>query len=297
MFPELKIEHLKTRAKLLQKIRKFMDERNITEVETPLLSSTTVSDPYIQSFSFDNKYLQTSPEFLMKRLLAAGSGDIYQICKSFRAGENGRRHNNEFTMLEWYRVGFDHHQLIDEVDQLLQNVLSTKPANRVSYQNLFKEHLQIDPLDTTIEELKSFTTESFENMGLDDWLQYLMSEIIEPKLENSAAPWVVYDFPAGQAALSIIEGKTSQRFEFYHGGLELANGYHELCDSTEQLRRINEDNMIRSKNGLPEIEPDHKLLHALDNGFPKCAGVAIGVDRLLMLAAGEDNLPAVCVLD
>lgn len=284
---------MQARAEMYQKIRNFFAQRNVLEIETPLMCSRGVTDPYIQVFSVDNKFLQSSPEYAMKRLLAAGSGSIYQICKVFRREEAGSFHNPEFTMLEWYRVGFDHIQLMQETDELLQTAISCEPAKKISYYELFMRFLNINPHQISINELKNcavnnninLTEATANSLSITDWLQLLMSHLIEPQL-TGAAPWIVYDFPAAQAALAkIIPGKfpVAARFEVYMQGIELANGYYELQDASEQEKRFTADNLLRQQQGLNYMQPDERLVAALQAGLPECAGNALGLDRLLMV--------------
>lgn len=281
---------LLTRAKLYSAIRAFFAEKNVLEVETPLLCQHTVTDPHIESFAIPtgnkNYYLQTSPEYAMKRLLAEGSGDIYQITKAFRQGEAGSQHNPEFTMLEFYRVGFDHHALMHELDELLRYCANTAPAEKITYQKLFLSHLQIDPLKASLSELKNcITTHDIaihtEGLTYDSALQILLTHLIEPKL-GIETPLFLYDFPPSQAALSIINNGVAERFELYLNGKEIANGFHELTNANEQLKRFQKNQIDRQENGqcIPEI--DYYFIDALKQGLPACAGVAVGLDRLLM---------------
>lgn len=292
------------RAKFIAQIRAFFTSRNVLEVETPLLSRNTITDLHLDPFEthfeyaaeerLARLYLQTSPEFHMKRLLAAGSGPIFQICKAFRNEAAGTLHNPEFTMLEWYRLGFDDHQLMSELDELVQLLLNTKPALKLSYQSVFQRFIKIDPLTITLEQLKQTIT----TYSQDDWLQqessrdtllqWLFSMVIEPQLGDDITPCFVFDFPATQAALAKINQTNTQvahRFELYFKGIELANGYFELQDSKEQQCRFISDNRQREIEGKPQRGADQFLLAALDSGLPSCAGVALGVDRLFMLAA------------
>lgn len=299
--PSASIDTLKQRAHILQKIRTFFIERGVMEVETPLLCHASVTDPHIQSIPAlfqslsshhtETCYLQTSPEYAMKRLLAAGSGPIFQLTKSFRQGEVGRFHNPEFTMLEWYRPGFDHHQLMNEMDALLQLVLKTPAAERKTYTGLFAELLQIDAHHATIEELKACAAHhqlhvAADIQDRDTWLQLLMSKYIEPRI-GQEAPCFVYDFPASQAALAKIQPSTppvASRFEVYFKGIELANGFHELQDVHEQRKRFENNIAERKKLKMSPMPIDEFFLSALAHGLPDCSGVALGIDRLIMLA-------------
>jgi lysyl-tRNA synthetase class 2 len=294
---------LQQRAKLLAKIRKFFAERNILEVETPLLSNSSITDPNIQSFStpyYNNTlYLQTSPEFAMKRLLAAGSGSIYQICKAFRNEQAGHQHNPEFTILEWYHVGFDHHALMVEMDEFLRFILQAKPAEKLTYKEMFEKYLKINPHAITKKELRSLAIKKgindIPNLNYDDWLTILLTHFVEPELGKDR-PTFIYDFPASQAALAKINNHNlAERFEVYIHGVEIANGFHELADSKEQRRRFLQDLEKRCALNLPEIPVDENFLTALDNGFPDCAGVALGIDRLLILLMDTKSIKDVII--
>lgn len=309
--PTASIKQLRQRANVLAQIRQFFAERNVLEVDTPAMSHATVTDIHLHTFQTEfigpgyadgsKLYLMTSPEFHMKRLLAAGSGCIYQINKAFRNEENGRFHNPEFTMLEWYRVGFEHHKLMDEMDALLQVVLECGQAERMTYQQAFIDVLGVCPLEGTMAELKL----AAEKLGLSDiaqpeedrdtLLQLLFSIGVEGKIGQSA-PAFVYDFPASQAALAKInkqDSRVADRFEVYFKGIELANGFHELDDPQEQLKRFEQDNAKRIEMGLCPQPIDHHLIAALKSGLPECAGVALGVDRLIMLAIGCEHIDQV----
>lgn len=302
--PTASIAQLQARAELLKQIRDFFFVRHVWEVETPLLSTETATDPHIHSFSLNDTlndrrlYLQTSPEFAMKRLLAAGSGSIFQICKAFRSGESGHRHNPEFTILEWYRQGFDHIQLIDEVDQLLQQTLNIPAGKTTSYQACFMQHLQLDPLTANEGQLLNCADHwqlpkpQHAINNRDDWLDYLFSQLIMPKLGQNGADFIDR-YPASQAALARLDKqnpKTALRFEAFVHGVELANGYHELTDATEQANRISADNQQRKQQQQTELPTPHHLLGALNHGLPDCAGVALGIDRLLLLKLNRNHI-------
>lgn len=283
---------LRARARLLRDIRAFFTDKNVMEVETPLLSAAGNTDPAIQSIkTVDGSYLRTSPEFAHKRLLAAGSGDIYEMGRVFRAGESGRNHNPEFTMLEWYRTGFSYHELIEEVTSLVKycghGVFDHWPVTGLSYQQLFLDFLDIDPFAASSRSLSTIArSHGIDDIELDkkQWLDLLISLVIQPALPEKALTFV-YDFPADQAALARIRpGSPSlaERFELYLGQTELANGYQELTDAVEQQKRFESENAIRIKQGQQAYPLDHHLIMALSHGLPECAGVALGVDRLLM---------------
>lgn len=280
------------------------------EVETPLLSLAGSTDPHLESFTSHYQgplfpagqtvYLQTSPEFSMKRLLAASSGPIYQICKAFRNGEAGDRHNPEFSMLEWYRPGFDHHLLMDEVEALIGTILQLGPARRITYRELFLEHVELDPFELLAADARAclqargVNPPELADAAIDDWLSLIMTHIIEPVLGPD--PVFVHDFPASQAMLarlSSVEPSIAQRFELYINGMELANGFYELSDAGEQRRRFEADLQQRQRLGLDTVMMNQALVDALEYGLPDCAGVALGVDRLLMLAAGADDIAEV----
>lgn len=313
--PSISWQHAKQRAKLLATIREFFTTRDVIEVETPLLSNGTVTDvhldPFVTHFNYSADssieesvalYAQTSPEFAMKRLLASGYGCCYQICKAFRHEQYGRFHNPEFTMLEWYRLGFDHFQLMDEVAKLLEVVLGCKEVESVSYQDLFLREVNIDPLTVTRTQLLALIT---DHEVLSDWLvsendidtllQFVMSEIIEPRI-GKEIPCFVYNFPASQASLAKIsttDNRVAQRFECYFKGIELANGFNELTNSEQQLQRFQLDNENRMKMGKEQRPIDYNFIAALNHGLPECSGVALGVDRLLMLAMNIDSIDQV----
>ena len=284
------------RAETFTKIRNFFATRNVIEVETPLLSHATNPAPHLNSFCLDNLYLQTSPEFAMKRLLATGSGDIYQICKAFRKDEIGRFHNPEFTILEWYRLGFNHHDLMAEVNEFLKVTINAPESKRFTYKEIFEEFLKINPHTNNLDQLKAAAQKnnlSVANLSddYDTWLQLLFTHLIEPKL-GQEYPVFVYDFPAAQAMLAKVRAEepiVASRFEVYFKGVELANGFHELSDTKEQRKRFVQDLAMRQKLKLPQIPLDENFLLALTN-LPDCSGVALGIDRLLLLAANAASL-------
>ena len=313
--PSAPLAMLKTRARLLQRIRAFFQAREVLEVETPLLSSAAVTDPHIESYAIQDpqhgkpRYLHTSPEFAMKRLLAAGSGSIYQLCKVFRQGELGQRHNPEFTMLEWYRLGFDHQQLMAEVDNLLRELLddylTLGETLRLTYRDAFVQYAGLDPHTSTIQQLQAKVQQlGIDVSGLNDtekdpWLDLLMTHVVEPALPRDC-PVFIYDYPASQAALARIrqdDPPVAERFELYIYGMELANGFHELTDAQEQRQRFEADNRARQAAGLDPMPIDAQFLAALEAGLPACAGVALGFDRLVMLVAGAKSISEVLAFD
>lgn len=304
---------LQARADFYQHIRDFFAKRNVLAVETPTLSQHTVTDPYIDSFQtvYHNNqhqqayFLQTSPEYHMKRLLAAGSGSIYQICKSFRnEGEYGQAHNPEFSMLEWYRLDFDHHMLMQEVSALLQTLINCLPAEKISYQDLFLKYFDINPHTCSLESLQNAANQcdldiQTSDLNKDDWLQLLLSHHIEPQL-GFTAPVFIYDYPETQAALAKIRHgdiNVAERFEVYINGIEIGNGFHELTDAHAQARRFAADQKQRqsAKRFVPDI--DQRFLQALQKGLPACAGIAMGLDRLLMIKLDVQDLRDILAFD
>ncbi|WP_192459284.1 elongation factor P--(R)-beta-lysine ligase [Musicola keenii] len=306
--PSAPIANLLKRASIMKEIRRFFSDRGVLEVETPALSQATVTD--IHLFPFQTRfvgpgaadgielYMITSPEYHMKRLLAAGSGPIYQLCRSFRNEESGRFHNPEFTMLEWYRPHYDMYRLMNEVDDLLQQVLECESAEMLSYQQAFQRHLAVDPLSADKAQLRDVA----EKLGVGDvacqeedrdtLLQLLFTVGVEPHIGRDK-PAFVYHFPATQAALAEIsteDHRVAERFEAYFKGIELANGFCELTDSHEQRQRFEQDNRKRAARGLTVQPIDEHLLSALSAGIPPCSGVALGVDRLIMLALNAESI-------
>ncbi|MBS0376508.1 MAG: EF-P lysine aminoacylase GenX [Proteobacteria bacterium] len=301
-------EALRARAGLLARCRAFFAARGVLEVETPVLAQGAATDVHLASLSTRLAgrpapyYLQTSPEYAMKRLLAAGSGDIYQICKVFRDEEAGPRHNPEFTMLEWYRLGFDQHALMDEVAALLGELLGPRlaaTAERLSYREALGRPLGLDPYTAPLAELAALAARHGAQGDLgpdrDTYLDFLMAVVVGPTLGRGRLTFV-HDFPASQAALARLlpgEPPVAARFEAYAQGLELCNGFHELADPAEQRRRFEQDLAIRRARGLPLPPLDERLLAALAAGLPPCAGVAVGLDRVLMVALGCGSLAEV----
>jgi lysyl-tRNA synthetase class 2 len=297
---------LRRRAALVARLRNFFASRAVLEVETPILSAAGVSDPQIESLSTrvlglpGASYLSTSPEFPMKRLLASGVGDIYQLCKVFRDGEIGRWHNPEFTMLEWYRLGFDDVALMSEVDELVRELLSPEralaPAERLTYAESMRRYAGVDAnLSTDIEldraaEAHGIACEG--SLDRDAKLDLLMGFVVGPKL-GADRPCFICDYPASQASLARLKPgspRVAARFELYLDGIEIANGFHELSDAGEQRRRFLRDLAIRHERGQPEPPIDEHLLSALAAGMPDCAGVALGFDRLVAIALKAERL-------
>lgn len=303
-------ELLQARAAFLRKIRGYFDAAGVLEVETPLLARYGVTDPAIHGIEVPltdtgsgtaTWFLQTSPEYAMKRLLAAGSGSIYQISKAFRAGESGSRHAPEFTLLEWYRLGFDHHALMADVEKLLVHLAAELRCSRRAYRAMFREGTGIDPIAVSDAELRAAVSRLVP--GWDPaapfdraiWLDLIFSHAIAPGL-GRAGPEFIYDYPLAQAALarqSPEDAACAARFEVFFRGIEIANGYHELTDPVEQRARFAADNARRRHLGLPERAVDPRLLAALDHGLPDCAGVALGLDRLLAVLHGRERLEEV----
>lgn len=309
--PSAPIANLLKRAAIMAEIRRFFADRGVLEVETPAMSQATVTD--INLFPFQTRfvgpgaadgltlYMMTSPEYHMKRLLAAGSGPIYQLGRSFRNEEAGRHHNPEFTMLEWYRPHYDMYRLMNEVDDLLQQILDCENAETLSYQQAFLRHLEVDPLTADKTQLREAAKKiDLEELAAkeedrDTLLQMLFVFGVEPHIGRDK-PAFVYHFPATQASLAEIsteDHRVAERFEVYYKGIELANGFRELTDADEQLQRFEQDNRKRAARGLPQQPIDQNLLAALKHGMPDCAGVALGVDRVVMLALGASSISEV----
>ena len=306
--PTAPIANLLKRAKIVNEIRHFFADRGVLEVETPTMSQATVTDVHLRAFETQftgpgaaqgiTLYLMTSPDYHMKRLLAAGSGPIYQMGRSYRNEEAGRYHNPEFTMLEWYRPHYDMYRLINEVDDLLQQTLECESAESLSYQQAFLRYLDIDPLTAEKDKLREVAAKlDVSNIAdteedRDTILQLLFMVGVEPHI-GLEKPTFIYHFPASQASLAEISSedhRVAERFEVYYKGVELANGFRELTDAAEQRQRFERDNRKRAAMGLPEQPIDENLLAALEHGFPECAGVALGIDRLIMLALGAERI-------
>lgn len=308
--PSASFETLRVRASLMRRIRAFFDARAVLEVETPVLSRGATVDPQIDSFQTrGERWLQTSPEFAMKRLLAAGSGPIWQLARVFRIDESGRHHNPEFSLLEWYRPGWDHHRLIDECDALLQALgAASQACERISYRAAFLRHAGVDPLRGSLDALRAALPGSLAELALPDGddiarrdfvLDLLMSHVVGPEL-GCEQPLVLYDFPASQAALARIrhdDPPVAERFEIFWRGIELANGFHELTDAGEQHRRFEADQARRTAEGRAVPPYDAQLIAAMEHGLPDCAGVAIGIDRLLMLMLDLPSVGEVLAFD
>jgi lysyl-tRNA synthetase class 2 len=300
---------LQLRARLYALIREFFAARGVLEVDTPMMSAAANTDPNIQSFATDfsghadagarERWLRTSSEFPQKRLLAAGIGDCYELGRVFRNGEAGRRHNPEFTMLEWYRVGWDHRQLIDEAIELVNSALrlvdKSARIEQITYRALFEGAVNVDPFTASAADLRAGLGDirvEADGLGRDDWLDLLLTHRIQPNFPSDRIT-VVYDYPASQCALAKIrddDPPVAERFELYVGTQELANGYHELTDAAEQRARFERDNTRRQERGLVALPIDEHLLAALERGLPNCAGVALGVERLLMAMLGTDDI-------
>ena len=309
--PSAALATLRARAELLGRIRGFFADRDILEVETPLLCNAGVTDPAIEPLTVERglsiaapRFLQTSPEYAMKRLLASCGQPIFQLARAFRDGEAGARHNPEFTLLEWYRPGFDHHELMAELGELVCHCIGWRELRSYSYRNLFQELLSVDPFTVSIDELQALARSHFDTGDMtgdkDLWLDLLMSHVVEPQMATRGSCFV-YDYPVSQAALAQISdvdgAMVGHRFELYVDGLELANGYRELTDPVEQRLRFDRDNAKRRERGLAERPVDERLLAAMAHGLPQCSGVAVGVDRLLMLATRNADIRDVLAFD
>jgi len=304
---------LRARARLYGAIRHYFEARGVLEVETPILSAAATVDPNIDSFSTHEPggrqwWLHTSPEFAMKRLLAAGSGPVYQIARVFRREEAGRHHNPEFSMLEWYRPGWDHLRLMDEVEELLRDAgAPAGPAwERLAYGEAFHRYAGLNPFAATLDQLRqacaarlNLSGELLQTQDRDVYLDLLMSSQVGPRL-GLEAPAFLYDFPASQAALARVrpgEPPVAERFELFWKGIELANGFHELTDAAEQRRRFEQDRARRGAEGREAPPYDARMVAALEAGMPDCAGVALGLDRLLMLLLDLPDLAGALAFD
>ena len=291
---------------MLEGARAFFSERGVLEVETPILSTAAVSDPQIESLATQiaglpgRRYFCPSPEYAMKRLLAAGSGDIYQICKVFRDAERGRWHNPEFTMIEWYRVGLDDAALMDEVEALIGELLAPSrvlaAADRLSYAAALQRHAGVDAFvsseDELLEAARRHGIQCNAELDRDAKLDLLMGLVVGPRL-GRGNPCFVCDYPASQAALARLKPglpRVAARFELYLDGLELANGFHELAQPQEQRARFTHDLALRRERGQVQAPLDENFLAALESGLPDCAGVALGFDRLAAIALGANQL-------
>lgn len=316
--PSASFDALRLRASLNASIRGFLASRGVVEVETPVLSVAGNTEPNIASFQLEfagrtdgaprTRWLRTSPEHPLKRLLAAGFGDCYELGRVFRDGEAGGRHNPEFTMLEWYRSGWDHRTLAGECAELVMQALALAGRSatlvEADYRGLYRDRLGIDPVTAEIDALRQALGDvSVDPVGLerDDWLDLLMTHRLQPGFPTDQL-LAVFDFPASQCALARVRQEpdgsaVAERFELYLGPLELANGYHELADAVEQGARFDRDLRRRTVRGQPLPPRDARLLAALDAGFPDCAGVALGVDRLLMAMLGTDRIADVLAFD
>ncbi len=299
---------LALRARLLGATRAFFGERAVLEVTTPIVVRHGVTDPQLASFALAGelpRYLQTSPEYAMKRLLATGSGDIFQVCQVFRDDERSRLHNPEFTMVEWYRLGFDLRQIMEETAGLVAHLLNVAgrtppPLQPLSYREAF-EPLGIDPLTVDEAALRALARDhglaspAARELDRDGLLDFLMAVVIGPTLGKGTL-CALHHYPASQAALARHDPDmpgTALRFELYAEGIELANGYVELADAGEQRRRFEADRSARARLGRADVLPDSALLDALEAGLPDCAGVALGFDRVMMLAAGAGSIDEV----
>jgi lysyl-tRNA synthetase class 2 len=304
--PTTSIATLAIRAQMLRAAREYFTATRTLEVETPTLARAAVTDVHLASVAAvacrEQRYLHTSPEYAMKRLLAAGSGDIWQIARVYRDEETGRWHNPEFTMIEWYRVGVDHHELMNDVERLIAAMLPPSVAfdrsERMTYRDAVQLHSGVDPLVDSTEMLCAALANAdidipsgIENER-DALLDLLMSVVVGPRLGQERLTFI-YDYPASQAALARVRGPVASRFEAYWRGVELANGFHELADATEQRRRFEQDLALRKAKGLSMPPIDEHFLGALEHGIPECSGVALGFDRLVMCVVGATHIEEV----
>jgi elongation factor P--(R)-beta-lysine ligase len=306
--PTASLETLGLRARMLQRVRAHFADTGALEVETPVMVQAGVTDVHLESLEVRRAdgsragFLHTSPEYAMKRLLAAGAQDIYQVCRVFREGERGRRHNPEFTMVEWYRLGIDHHALMDDVERLLRALIEPlRPVGatrRITYSDAFQETLGVDPLAIPTDELHAVLLASGLDVPVsitrerDSLLDFAMATLVAARFPPDAITFL-HDFPASQAALARVRGPVASRFEAFWGELELANGFHELGDAAEQARRFEADRAERARRGQPDRDPDRRFIACLAAGLPPCAGVALGFDRVVMIATGARSIDEV----
>jgi elongation factor P--(R)-beta-lysine ligase len=309
--PTARWETLQFRAARLQQLRRFFESRGFLEVETPLLSHDTVADLHIDPlpvvlFTDPRRpqtgrtlWLQTSPEFAMKRLLAAGAEKIFQVAKAFRAGERGALHNPEFTIVEWYRVGDTMAEGIELLAELAGEMFQSPRVERLSYEEAFLRYAQIQPHTASLDELATRGAQlpgGNASVGTtrDEWLNFLLATAVEPQL-GTETPTILYDYPASQAALARTRRtpdgyEVAERFELYARGIELANGYHELLDAETLRQRNRTANELRRRDGRYPVPEESRLLRAMERGLPPCAGVALGFDRLLMALTGAREI-------
>lgn len=301
------LDTLKTRARIVQQIRAFFARQDFLEVDTPLLGISTNTDVHIQSITArvngETMYLQTSPEFAMKQLLAEGSGSIYQIAHAFRDEERGRRHHPEFSLLEWYSVGFNYRQLMDQLQQLIVELSNNEPAfQRLTYYSAFEQVLGVNLRDAGVETCQQLVQQHVpgidaQTLNRDQCLDLLISEVVSKQFSGFT---FIYDYPASQAALARLcanDPALAERFELFYNDMELANGFGELTDAVEQRQRFEADNRKRAEQGLAEYPIDEAFLNALAQGLPDCSGVALGLDRLLMVMQSFDHIEQALSLD
>ena len=313
-FPTADWPTLRLRAELLRKTRAFFHERGFLEVETPILSADTVVDRHLDPLTTTLEgigpprtlYLQTSPEFAMKRLMTAGGEAIFQVAHAFRQGERGPRHNPEFTLVEWYRKGDDYTAGMQFLSDLCEALLGRGPAERITYRQAFVAHVSIDPLTAGTTEIAEVVRRSVPEAAAafdasaqpadrDAWLDLLLTSLVERHL-GFTRPTILCDYPPSQAALAQVRADDppiAERFELYVDGLELANGYHELLDAETLRLRNEENNQLRAVDGKPTLPSESRLLSAMRHGLPPCTGCALGFDRIVMLAAGKRDIAEV----
>ncbi len=299
--PSASAAALRQRAALLAHVRDFFARRGVAEVQTPLITASGVTDLHIESVATDAPagWLRTSPEYFHKRLLASGFGDLYELGPVFRRGESGRNHQPEFTLLEWYRVGWDWRRLAAEVVELIEHALpatrGARPVRWRAWNDCFMASLGVDALSAATDDLERLADDAPAGLGRDALLDWLFATRIQSGFDEHSLT-VVHDYPASQAALARIhpdDPRVAERFEVFAGSMELANGYRELTDPREQRRRFERDNRLRRDNGQAPMPIDTALLEAMTEGLPECAGVALGFDRLLMAASGEETIERV----
>ena len=305
--PSISLNNLEVRARLLDEVRSFFKARQVLEVETPLACRYTVTEPNIESFALeltsDKRYLQTSPEYAMKRLLSAGAPDIYQICKAFRRSEQGSRHNPEFTLIEWYRKGFNLKQIMNETATLIEQIVASPSSNQVcymSYDDFFLKSLGRSFSDLAASDIEEIAVQlglciNSNTVSHAQMIDFIFSSLVSEHIQDDRLT-CIYHYPCKQAALAKLndnDASLAERFEVFYGGFELANGYVELTDGNIQQQRFEADRDLRRQQQQDEIEIDTRLIAAQQHGLPECAGVALGFDRLMMLALGAKTIEEV----
>ncbi len=289
---EKRLPNLKKRAQIIKQTRKWFDDKGFTEVQTPALQIMATPDTHIQAFETQGFGLHTSPEIAMKKLLVAGAGEIYQICPVFRKGDNSPFHSPEFTMLEWYRIGADYRDMMQDCDSLLEALGFQTPCTRISVEQAFRTYADISLFDDLKAQAQAQNIRTLETDTFEDIFHAVMAEKIEPHL-GQGTPTILYDYPASMAALAKRRENVAERFELYINGIEIANAFTELTHAAEQKQRLQEDLALKKQLYGQDMPVDDDFIKALEYGLPECTGCALGLDRLIMLACGVDTIDEV----